>query len=113
MSTRGKTEEEIKQIKDMRKQGITCREIAEKFGISKQYVNILAKRDLSFQERETIYSNLTDKFIEEYKEGYSVSEIATKYNTVASTVFRILKKKGISINRKRHKKPASEVISTP
>ncbi len=111
MSTRGKTEEEIKQIKDMRKQGITCREIAEKFGISKQYVNILAKRDLASQERETIYSNLTDKFIKEYNEGYSISDIASKYNTVASTVFRILKKKNAIIPGKRNRKPASEVTT--
>ncbi|MEQ8224922.1 MAG: helix-turn-helix domain-containing protein [Candidatus Eremiobacterota bacterium] len=111
MTVRGKTEEEIKQIKEMRKQGITCREIAEKFGISKQYVNILAKRDLASQERETIYSNLTDTFIKEYNEGHSVSEIALKYNTVASTVFRILKKNKIPINRKRRKKSTSEVTT--
>lgn len=111
MTARGKTEEEIKQIKEMRKLGITCREISEKFGISKQYVNVLAKRDLAFQERETIYSNLTDVFIKEYNEGYSISEIASKYNTVASTVFRILKKKGITISRKRHRNPASEVTT--
>ncbi len=96
------TAEKIKQIKDMRKKGMSCQEIGEILGITKQRVNTLAKRDLSPGEnRETKYSYLADIFVKEYNEGYTTVEIAKKYNTVPVTVFRILKKKGIATNQKK------------
>ncbi len=104
------TVEKIKQIKDMRKKGMSCEEIGNILGITKQRVNTLAKRDLNPGEgRETKYSNLADIFVKEYNEGFTTVEIAKKYNTVPVTVFRILKKKGITIDKKRGRKPAPEV----
>jgi len=105
-------EEKIRQIKEMRKKGITCKEIGEKLGITKQRVNTLAKRDLfPGENRETKYSYLADTFVKEYNEGFTTVEIAKKYNTVPVTVFRILKKKGVTANKKRGRKPASEVTT--
>ena len=104
------TVEKIKQIKDMRKKGMSCEEIGNILGITKQRVNTLAKRDLTPGEgRETKYSYLTDTFVEEYNKGRNITEIAKKYNTVPSTVFRLLKRKGISTSERKGKKSIPEV----
>jgi IS30 family transposase len=106
------TVEKIKQIKDMRKKVMSCEEIGNILGITKQRVNTLAKRDLNPGEgRETKYSNLADIFVKEYKENSSIIDIAKKYNTVPATVFRILKQKDVIFNKRKGRKPASGVTT--
>ncbi len=92
--------ERNKEIVNLRNNGISCQEIADKFSISKQRVTEIYNREttrgLIKRERKTKWSSHYPNFIKEYKEGSAIQEIAGKYGCSTRTVFMALKKEGIA-----------------
>jgi hypothetical protein len=83
----------VQEIKRLRDEGKTCKEIGELLGISKQRVSALyysQKKD----NKKTKWSSFYPVFIKEYEDGLSIQKISEKYKCSSRTVFVALKKAG-------------------
>lgn len=93
------------EIVKLRDSGLSCQEIADKFGITKQrvqdiYFKTTAKKTIGKIEKKTKWVNLYKQFTQEYLEGNPIHKIAEKYNCSNATIYLALKKAGISTKEK-------------
>ncbi len=93
------------EIVKLRDSGLSCQEIADKFGITKQrvqdiYFKTTAKKSIGKIEKKTKWVNFYQQFSQEYLKGKPIHKIAEKYNCSNATVYLALKKTGISTKEK-------------
>lgn len=104
--------EKIQLVRELKEKGMTFEEIGRQLGITRQRASAIFRSDM--QAPSITKWNLYYKtFAEEYNNGLTSQKIAEKYNCSLYTVLKALKKEGITANKRRGRKPAGEVISTP
>lgn len=101
--------ERIQFVRELKEKGMTFEEIGKQLGITKQRANVLYSYDPTIITT-TKWSKLYPTFIEEYtKNNVSINKIAEKYGCSISVIQNCFKKNGIKADKKRGRKPASEI----
>jgi len=99
-------QERIKRNKDVisaYQEGLSCKEVAEKYGIAYFRVcNILKSNQIPLRKRKRNpkeLQNRNNEIITAYQNGLTVSEIAGQYKIVPCTVYQILKSNKIQLRK--------------
>ena len=102
--------EKIQLVRELKEKGLTFDEIGKQLGITRQRASAIFRSDMQAPSI-TKWNLYYKKFVEDYNNGLPSQEIAKKYNCSLYTVLKALKKEGVTANKKRGRKPASESIA--
>lgn len=92
------SDEQICEIIEKYKNGMTPMEISKEYGIFNNSVTrILRKRGIDRNQLERVSQDIIDQIIEQYSSGISSETLAEKFDICGSTVCRILKRNNITI----------------
>ena len=82
--------------------GIDASDICDKYSISRvSLAYILRQRDMKIHRKRKITDEIADNIVKLYISGKSMRQVASHFGVSYQTVFRLLKKRGISRGRKK------------
>jgi predicted transcriptional regulator len=104
-------DERIKLARDLKEKGLTFEEIGKQLGITRQRASAIFLSD-AHAPSITKWSKLYPTFIEEYTvNDLPMNKIAEKYKCPIGIIQICFKKNGIKANKRRGRKPSSEVTT--